>query len=166
MSRYLAIDPGVDGAIALWIPDAARLVVYDMPTLLRKGSKKRDVDGVSLAHTFDALRGFGDVTLALIERAGTRPNESRASAHTNGRNWGVAFGVLCAQLVPTEIVTPAKWKAAMKLTADKDYSRTVATALLPEHAHNWPLKKHHDRAEASLLAVYGERFHATQKGLA
>lgn len=163
MTSFLAIDPGVDGAIALWMPLKARLVVYDMPTLLRKGSKKRDVDGVALANLMTAFKVFGPITSALIERAGTRPTESRSSAHTNGRNWGVAFGVLCAQLVPLEIVTPAAWKREMKLTTDKDYSRTVATSLLPEHAHNWPLKKHHDRAEASLLAVFGERQHAQQR---
>jgi len=159
MTAFIAIDPGVDGAIALWVPGSRHLEVHDMPTLLRKGSKRRDVDGVALAYTLAGMRGVAVVTLALIERAGTRPNESRASAHTNGRNWGVAFGVLAAQLWPTEIIAPAKWKGAMKLTADKDYSRTVATSMLPAFALNWPLVKHHDRAEAALLCLYAERVH-------
>lgn len=169
MGAFLAIDPGVDGAIALWMPSVRELVVHDMPTLQRAGSKRRDVDAVALAQMLRGLIGAETqfITLALIERAGTRPTESRASAHTNGRNWGVAFGVLAAQLVPVEIITPAKWKGAMKLTTDKDYSRTVATSLLPEHAQRWPLKKHHDRAEAALLAVYGERlFEATRRAAA
>lgn len=166
MSAFIGIDPGVDGALAYWQPSKARLVVYDMPTLTRRGSTRRDVDGVALANIFEAVRAFGPASLALIERSSTRPNESRASAHTNGRNWGVAFGSLCAQMWPIEIVTPAKWKAAMKLTTDKEYSRTVATSRLPEFAFNWPLKKHHDRAEAALLALYAERLHNEQKGIA
>jgi crossover junction endodeoxyribonuclease RuvC len=41
--------------------------------------------------------------------------------------------------------------------AGKDAARARACELLPRLADRWPLVKHHGRAEAALLALYGIR---------
>jgi crossover junction endodeoxyribonuclease RuvC len=48
-----------------------------------------------------------------------------------------------------------KWKKSLGVPADKYAARMRASQLLPEFAHNWPLKKHDGRAEASLISLYG-----------
>lgn len=154
---FLGCDPGLSGAVALWEPDAKALHVHDMPTLrIKPGSDKRTLDAVQLARIVDDLCTRG-VTLALIEQAGARPNEGLGSAHANGRNWGAAYGVIVAQYVPTEIVTPAAWKRAMGCPAAKDGAIARVKQLLPQYADLFALKKHDGRAEASLIALYAER---------
>jgi len=49
-------------------------------------------------------------------------------------------------------VTPAKWKKHFGLSSEKEQSRAMASKMFPEAALH--LKKHHDRAEALLLARY------------
>jgi hypothetical protein len=39
----------------------------------------------------------------------------------------------------------------------KDAARARASQLLPQAAHQWPLKKHDGRAESALIALYGAR---------
>lgn len=160
---FIGVDPGLSGAIACWRPVDRWLVVIDMPTLaISKNAKvKRSVDAIQLAHQLrdmveTAEDDVGRIHLALIEQSGARPNEGLGSAHANGRNWGVAYGVLCAQMVPADIVTPQSWKRDMGCPRDKDGARARASALLPQFAEYWKLAKHDGRAEAALIALYAE----------
>jgi len=52
-------------------------------------------------------------------------------------------------------VIPAKWKKQMGLiNKDKDMSRMKALQLWPDRAEWLRYKKHHNRAEAALIAQY------------
>ena len=52
------------------------------------------------------------------------------------------------------LVEPSKWKRALHLNSDKEASRQLAIQLFP-HAHErLVLKKHHQRAEAMLIALF------------
>lgn len=156
---FLGIDPGLSGAIAVWQPSHSRLTIHDMPTLrVKAGSNKRTLDAIDLARTIDLYANLGGpVGLALIEQAGARPKEGLASAHANGRNWGIAYGILCAQFWRVETVAPQTWKRDMACPKAKDGAIARAKQLLPQHAHYFTLKKHDGRAEAALLALYAER---------
>lgn len=156
---FLGCDPGLSGAFALWRPSVDILEIHDMPTLrVKPGSNKRTLDAIELARLIDkAIAGLK--TFAIIEQAGSRPGEGTASAHANGRNWGVAYGILCAQFIQVEIAPPAVWKRAMACPKAKDGALARAKQLLPTHAHYFALKKHDGRAEAALLAMYAaQRF--------
>lgn len=158
---FLGCDPGLSGAVAFYCPDLATLAIHDMPTLrVKAGSNKRSLDAVELARFLDVeCVNRPHIKLALIEQAGSRPGEGTASAHTNGRNWGIAYGVLCAQFVPVEIVPPAVWKRAMKCPAAKDGARARAKQLLPRYAELFARVKDDGRAEAALIAMYAaQRF--------
>lgn len=159
MLSFLAIDPGLNGAIAVWRPQSGDLFVEDMPTLTlnRSGKDKRSVDAVSLNLVLRRLCRDYEIGLALIEQSGARPNEGLGSAHANGRNWGTAYGALTAREAPVEIVPPLVWKRDMGCPRDKDGARARASALLPKHAEFWRLAKHDGRAEAALMALYAER---------
>jgi crossover junction endodeoxyribonuclease RuvC len=158
---FLGIDPGLSGAIARWTPGIRSLVVLDMPTLkLRKGSEARTLDVIALARIVDDLCA-GGVTLALIEQAFAQQSKERrnsaATVHKNGINWGAAYGVLCAQYVPIDIVPANAWKAAMRCPAEKVGARSRASQELPQFASLWSRAKDDGRAEAALIALYAER---------
>jgi len=58
---------------------------------------------------------------------------------------------------PTNLVTPAAWKKAMKVAGEdegKEQCRALALQLFPACAASFALKRHHGRAEAALLALY------------
>ena len=154
MRPILGIDPGLSGAVALLTPDG-ELFVHDIPTL-DVGGRKRP-DAVGLAHMFDAYAA--QAPSVWIEDVGVRPGEGAVGAFSFGKGVGMLLGVAAAHFMPVEVVRPATWKKAMGLPtgATKDESRARASALLPQHAGLWPLKKHDGRAESALIALYGLR---------
>jgi len=54
-------------------------------------------------------------------------------------------------------IKPADWKRIMLLGRDKDDCRARAIELFPTLLSQLQMKKHHNRAEAILLAEYGRR---------
>lgn len=148
---FLGIDPGVSGALAFYEDGA--LEVRDMPTL-KLGGKSR-VDAYALAQILDAKAILP--SLCIMEQVAARPGAGVSGMFNFGRSFGVVEGVVSAQFWPLEFVMPHVWKREMQCPKDKDGARARASQLLPTHAHNWLLKKHDGRAEASLLALYAER---------
>ena len=74
---------------------------------------------------------------------------------TIGFGYGLWIGILATLEIPYTTVRPAQWKKAFSLGKDKEASRLRAMQLYP--GADPRLKKHHDRAEALLLASYGLR---------
>jgi crossover junction endodeoxyribonuclease RuvC len=148
------IDPGLDGALALVDLHTGDLVnVYDTPTLTLKNG--REIDGYKLAAQVD--QWSPNLTEVWIERVSARPGEGVSSSFTFGRGYGELCGIVYANFIPLRSVGAAMWKRGMGVTGDKDESRKAASAIWPTQEWRWPLKKHHGRAEAALIAVYGRR---------
>jgi crossover junction endodeoxyribonuclease RuvC len=148
--KILGVDPGINGAIASY--DGTDLIVMDFPTLKSKGRGK-EINWVILADEFDVM--FTDCDHAFIELVGARPLEGRGSIFKFGYATGGVRGLIAAHHIPLTAITPTKWKAAMRLTSDKDYSRTRATELFPNAATEFKLNKDNNKAEAALIAYYG-----------
>jgi hypothetical protein len=148
------IDPGISGAIAIVGKDI--VTILDMPTLeiTVNGKKKRQIDLYALARFFD-LHGTS-IKKAVIEDPHASPGAGVVSMFNFGFSCGAAQAIVAAQFCPMQLVRPAIWKKAMGLTSDKDLSRRMASQMLPHYSHMWNLKKHDGRAEAVLLAKYGE----------
>jgi crossover junction endodeoxyribonuclease RuvC len=67
--------------------------------------------------------------------------------------WGIAVGLG----LPVELVVPQTWKAHYSLRgSDKELSRLRCLKLWPDTARHLTRKKDHNRAEAILLARYGQ----------
>jgi crossover junction endodeoxyribonuclease RuvC len=148
----LGIDPGLSGALALYLPDGS-LVVEDVPTLQLKS--KRIIDEYALGRLVD--RWSAQIREVWLKQVGVRPGEGAVGAFTFGRGYGLIRGICAANFLTIVDVTPATWKRAMSVKGDKDESRLRASTLLPRHAHLWQLKKHDGRAEAALIALHGSR---------
>lgn len=154
----LGIDPGLNGALVLYHPDAAHLTVFDMPTIEVKVGKsvKRKLDLYQLGNWLDVHRNM--VRRAIIEEVTSSPQMGVASAFSFGWSAGAVESAVAANAIPIVKVRPQDWKSAFGLLRqEKDASRMVASRLVPAFAHHWPLKKNCDRAEAFLLAYWGAK---------
>ena len=146
MKTILGIDVGMEGAIAFYNGDD--LIVRDMPTFERNKTNRVD------CHSLHKYMKEMPVDHAYIEQVNAF-NMGVTSAYNFGWSCGTVEALVSSLNIPFTYVTPQKWKKAMQCPKDKDAARMRATQLLPEFAHNWPLKKPHGRAEASLIALYG-----------
>jgi hypothetical protein len=87
---------------------------------------------------------------AVIENVHAMPKQGVSSSFSFGRALGVAEGVLAGNGLSLRYVSPAKWKKALGLSADKGVSRRRAIELWPDHRKAFGVKD--GRAEAALLA--------------
>lgn len=139
----LGVDPGKSGALA-WVQDGRLLRVVDMP----------DLTGAALGALVMDLLLERRPTVAVVESQVGRPGQSSSAMFTFARDYGVILGVLGAHAVPVELVTPASWKRAMRLSKDKSASRQRACELWPDHADLFARVKDDGRAEAALIALH------------
>lgn len=156
--KIIGIDVGLGGCIAFMSPDD--FILTDMPVLEleKNGKKRRRIDTARLVNVLKDLAPDH----AYIELVNALPTNGAAHSFTFGFGAGVVEGVVAALGIPFTMVSPMKWKKEMGCPADKDGARHRASQLLPQHAHNWSLKKHNDRAEASIIALWGARQSASQ----
>lgn len=77
----------------------------------------------------------------------------------NGQIQGMLVSLAYFYGIRYEIINPQVWKRAMMPgeARDKDAARQKAIQLFPSVAEELKLKKHHNRAEALLLAEWGRR---------
>lgn len=146
----LGIDPGATGAIAVLSDEGYLIRVEDLPHIPKAGLQP--------AMVAEWLREVDDVKCAFIERVAARPGAGVSGMFNFGRDYGVLLGVLGALAIPYALVTPAKWKADLRLTKDKNLSRARAAELWPGAAAQFSRKKDDGRAEAALIGLWGARY--------
>ena len=140
------IDTGVSGAIVLLSSnDYSGSRIWDMPV------KDKRVDPKALASIF--LQN--PIDNAFIEDSWSRPNQGVAGMDAMIKSYAYIIGIVCALRIPYNVVAPITWKTLLGVTSDKKQARKRATVLMPKLADNWVLNKHHNRAEAALIAYYG-----------
>jgi crossover junction endodeoxyribonuclease RuvC len=149
-------DPGLGGALAfLNSNDLSAVEIFDIPVFqLTRGKKaKRELDLGQLVEIVAAHR----TDHAIVEAVASMPKQGLSSTFSFGKTYGALLGILAAHHIPVTLVAAVRWKRALGVPAAKDASRFRATQLLPGAASQWPLAKHHGRAEAALLSLYGAR---------
>jgi len=110
------------------------------------------------------LRSYADRQAhVLIEEAQPMPRQGTRSMLTLGFGYGLWVGILATLQLLYTTVRPAVWKKAFSLGTDKEASRLRAMQLFP--GAELRLKKHHGRAEALLLAHYGQHHARAYDGL-
>lgn len=160
----LAADPGLDGAICAYDTRAGRMDLFDMPTqamaLVRKTTAKRVIDRAAL-YEIIRLHGVCGATYFFCESVGGLPGQSAPAAFNFGK--GVGYLEMAASVVGLrwEPVPAAIWKRVMRAPADKDAAITRACELMPEMRDKFMTGGNKSvrsgRAEAAMLALYGER---------
>ena len=142
----MGVDPGISGAVAFYFPEnPSQIAVYDMPFV------GKEVNAAELA---DIIGSFSP-DVAIIEHVHSFKGQGVSSSFNFGMSYGVLRGVVGASKIRTHLVAPTKWKKYFSLSADKEASRSVAIQHWPDSLH-FRRKKDHGRAEAALLALYGD----------
>ncbi len=141
---YIGIDPGKDGALAvIWEYGDVEVVPF------------------SLERYRDILEQCKNMECrCCLERVNAMPGQGRTSMFTFGSNFGFIRGMLWADYIPFELVTPQKWKKEFQVTGDKNSSIAVCKRLFPEvslRKTERTRKDHDGMAEALLMAEYARR---------
>ena len=149
----VGIDPGLSGAIAHMYDGV--IITADMPIfeVIKAKKKQREVDAVQLS---TIIANFNPAMIVL-EKVHAMPGQGVTSMFNFGRAFGAVEGVVGALRIPITHVTPQRWKSALRLSSDKGMSRRLATQLFPASADQWTRVKDDGRAEAALLAWYGQQ---------
>ena len=153
MRYFLGIDPGLSGALALYDPMTESLETFPMPTLKAGTGSKRVVDELELARMIDSWSQ--SIKKVVIERVHAMPKQGVTSVFTFGMGYGTLRGIIAANFLPVEYITPQRWKKRLRVPALKDGSRARASEIFPKYSDQWNLKKWDVRAEAAMIAYYG-----------
>jgi hypothetical protein len=153
----IGIDPGLTGAVA-FVDSYGTCSIEDLPTLPLPGTGmiKRRIDGRALAEIVRRFVPAGERAFVVIEDVHAMGGSAVQTMGSMMRSVGAIETVIEMLRLPIHPVSPRTWKAHYGLKADKAASLDTARALYPSA----PLKlaKHHNRAEALLIAHYGLEF--------
>ncbi len=160
----LGLDPGISGAACAlyradhegpeFIADVINLPIMD-------DGKRREIDDDKLR---EWIRKMCPVH-AFVENVQPMRGQGSASQAMNGSvsfRFGLVVGQIRATIracgIPVSFIHPQVWKRYYGLKgSDKEQSRQKAIELYPDAAHWLRRKKDDGRAEAVLIARYGDR---------
>jgi len=161
VTGFLGIDPGISGAVALLGSDGS-VRFWNTPSIKTGG--KRDYDGMHMQEILLEAISYVEEPLGLhlhayIERAQAMPKQGTTSMFNYGKGYGLWLGLLIGIGIPHTLVSPRRWKMAMMadMAKDKGASLLRAKQLFPQCASQLQLVKDHDKAEALLIAAYGQQ---------
>lgn len=158
--KIVAFDVGFSGAACcyersggdMFSISAAKgrvIDIIDMPTV-GEGTKKT-INVLALDRWIKAQTP----DQAIIEQSWSRPDDGAMQAFRFGRSYGSVEATVALTQIPYMIVAPQSWKARFGLKGpDKEQDRQCALRTIPSAAKFLELKKHHNRADALLIAVF------------
>lgn len=141
---YAGCDPGAKGAWAI-INDDGQIIV-------------KSWDVVEFVEDMRLLKGK-ECVLAL-EKVGARPGQGVTSMFNFGKLYGFVQGVITANYIPYQLVSPQTWKKEYGLSKDKNASIEVCQRLFPNvnlYRTERCKKPDDGMAESLLLAEYARR---------
>jgi crossover junction endodeoxyribonuclease RuvC len=154
--RYIGIDPGLTGAVAI-IEENGAIRLFDTPTLTVKSGKKlhRQMDGAQIVDLLMREIGIGRST-TVLEKVSAMPGQGVSSTFNFGMGYGMWQGILVALRQPYTLVHPATWKKRLMADMGKEKEASIVRAkqLYPFIASQLSRKMDHGRADALLLAHY------------
>lgn len=156
----MAADPGLSGGLC-FMREGQVVELLDMPTL--PDGSNRQVDVMAVCRRIDKWKPRH----AIIENVQPMPSIPGADGKRRGMGaassfrFGFAVGQIRAIAVcygmEVRLVHPQSWKRWADLKgSDKEQSRQKALELMPSALPWLGLKKHHNKAESLLLALYAK----------
>lgn len=175
----IGIDPGITGAIAM-VNNHGLQGLTDMPTAVRsrgRATVKNQVNGAALADLLkgwvSSLNGDRNEVTVFVELVNSMGGQGVASMFSIGHTCGIIDGVVSVLGYRHMVVTPGEWKLSHGLivkrphgsagltAAERAARKQAAKAASMDRARSlYPTAeltkvKHHNRAEALLIAHYG-----------
>lgn len=144
---YLGIDPGKTGAACL-VLNEKEVIFHDFE------NEHKSVEFIEKCKMHSGLQ-------ACIEAVHSMPKNGSIASFKLGFNYGLWCGILAASGVEFETVSPQKWQKSMipefiRRDEKNNKRRSIKSAhfYYPDINKKIYLMKHHNRAEAFLLALY------------
>lgn len=149
--RILGVDPGLNGALAIYDPDEkVRWDVIDVPT--SGDDSQRRINAPVLAQWITACRP----EIAYVESVAAFPGQGVSSMFRFGRATGAIEATIACCGVPITLIVPQTWKKFHGLRgSDKEQSRALAIRKFPSEASLLARRMDQNRAEALLIAYFG-----------
>ena len=138
---YLGIDPGRQGAFALFDANEFSVQTFDMP------------DTMSGVHHL--LAALPPVRACIIEKPFYPRMVGTKTVAVMAENYGALKSALLWLHIPCHEVRPAEWKKALNLGPNKNESRNKASQIFPGNADQWARARDDGRAEAALIVWHG-----------
>lgn len=146
----IGIDPGFTGALAA-LSNGDIVSIIDMPLSITLNGKNvldsRTIHNWLMRH---------NPRLVVIERVHSMPNQGLSSTFRFGEGFGIIQGIVATLTARVLMPPPGVWKASMNVTADKKTSLERVRREFPNTPYFGRMKDN-GRAEALLLAMFGER---------
>jgi crossover junction endodeoxyribonuclease RuvC len=147
----MSIDPGLSGAIAVFIDDVL-IDIVDTPTheLTRNNKTKRQISASALAGIFTQHHPDH----VVVEKVTAMPGNGATSMFSFGRSFGLIEGIVGAYELPVTYVMPSVWTKGIGRGLGKDASRARACELYPQHQQKFARVKDDGRADAVLIGAW------------
>jgi crossover junction endodeoxyribonuclease RuvC len=150
MTRYLGIDPGTVGGLAIVETFNGVPMLVDAIDVPLTGIKaKTRVDAIATAQWISKYAP----STCFCERGQAFPKQGVSSTFIFGRATGALEAIVALCSVPLILVEASQWKRKLHLGRDKEASRQKALQLFPSQHALLARKRDHGRAEAALLVV-------------
>ena len=144
--RVCGIDPGLTGAIAML--NGHGVALFDLPVT------RGEINGLALHAELALANEVDPITAVFLEETHAMPGNGSKANFSQGFTMGAIVTAVRMASLPLHRVAPSTWKTKMGLRGKtKDASRHLASELWP--GSEFKLVKHHNRAEAALIARYG-----------
>lgn len=128
-----------------------------MPCELRSDGG-RQVDVHKLLPILLHIKAYSPLSI-WIEKTWARPGQAPHSMYTFGEGVGALRASLVSAGLTFNYVTPQSWKKKMGVAGkDGQYTLTIAKQQIGMSAPHLTRKKDHGRADAMLIARYGQKY--------
>lgn len=147
--RYLGIDPGKSGALAVIIPHKRGVLLFPFEKLL----------DCEIWNLFKLHGGPG--SRATIESVHAFPGQGVVSMFSFGTNFGFLKACLIASGTFHSFVTPQRWQKELNIVrTEEEKKRKDKTVTLRKAQKLFPkwMEFSHKTADAALLAYYCKRY--------
>lgn len=168
MGLIVGIDPGLPVTIGVINAETGAPVAYyegeqvaTQHHVAKQKAARWENNPILITTLLEDCMQQQSIQCVVIERVGPMPTDGLVTACLFTGSMYLCMGICAGLGVPIERPTPPQWKKAMKLSGNgedlKELSRRKAISLWPKQAKWFNFKKHHNRAEALLLAEWGRR---------
>lgn len=155
----MGIDCGITGAIGVIDAQARVVALHDLPIVTH--GRLKWIDGMELVRIIrEARSGYPARVFVEATHGGTL---GTVAANSKGLTLGSTLVALQFSGVPYELLQPQTWKRGLGMlmpkAGDKEKkAASLARARMLFPAADLDLQKHHNRAEALLIAHYAQRY--------
>lgn len=158
--KILGIDPGFNGAFALFDSAQKEILFYDVPTVITTASRHEyDIPGILAIFKNDCI------AYCILEQSFAMPGQGVISMFSIGKGFGIYLGLLSALRIPFEVVHPKKWQKVCGIVGGKTDGKNnqaylVASRLFPYVVKDLVTPRGRiidGRVDALLLVEYGRK---------